>query len=66
MIAETVSLGAAYMAGLAADYWSDLEVLRGNWHRAARWMPAMQSSRRAFEHGEWTRAVERTFDWARR
>ena len=35
MMAETVALGAAYAAGLAVGYWTDLEVLRGNWHRAA-------------------------------
>ena len=41
MVAETVSLGAAYAAGLAVGYWPDLEVLRRNWHRAAQWLPAM-------------------------
>ena len=40
---EAVSLGAAYAAGLAVGYWSDLEVLRGNWHRAAAWEPAMDA-----------------------
>ena len=43
MIAETVSLGAAYAAGLAVGYWADVEVLRRNWHRAARWEPAMSA-----------------------
>ena len=38
---EAVSLGAAYVAGLAVGYWSDVEVLRANWHRAAAWEPAM-------------------------
>ena len=39
MVAETVSLGAAYAAGLAVGYWPDLEGLRRNWHLAARWTP---------------------------
>ncbi|MEU6281022.1 glycerol kinase GlpK [Streptomyces sp. NPDC047028] len=65
MVAETVSLGAAYAAGLAAGYWSDLEVLRGNWHRAAQWLPAMDPGHRETEYDNWRRAVERSLDWIR-
>ena len=65
MIAETVSLGAAYAAGLAVGYWADVEVLRRNWHRAARWEPTMEPGLRRHEHAEWTRAVQRTYGWAR-
>jgi glycerol kinase len=63
MAAETVSLGAAYAAGLAVGYWPDLEGLRRNWHRAAQWLPAMDPARRDVEYDNWRRAVERTFDW---
>ncbi|GAB3143326.1 glycerol kinase GlpK [Microbispora hainanensis] len=63
MVAETVSLGAAYAAGLAVGYWPDLEGLRRNWHRAAQWTPAMDPGRREEEYGNWRRAVERAFDW---
>jgi glycerol kinase len=63
MIAETVSLGAAYAAGLAVGYWASLDVLRRNWHRAARWEPAMDVELRRREHAEWGRAVERTYGW---
>jgi glycerol kinase len=63
MAAETVSLGAAYAAGLAVGYWPDLEGLRRNWHRAAQWLPAMDPVRRTVEYDNWHRAVERTFDW---
>ncbi|MWA02292.1 glycerol kinase GlpK [Actinomadura sp. LD22] len=65
MVVETVSLGAAYAAGLAVGYWAGLEGLRRNWHRAARWVPAMDAGRRDHEYGNWKRAVERTFDWIR-
>ncbi|MBB6349620.1 glycerol kinase GlpK [Nonomuraea muscovyensis] len=65
MVAETVSLGAAYAAGLAVGYWPDLEGLRRNWHRAAQWLPAMEPERRAAEYDNWCRAVERSFDWMR-
>ncbi|WP_055490881.1 glycerol kinase GlpK [Streptomyces sp. TP-A0356] len=63
LVAETVSLGAAYAAGLAAGYWSDLEVLRRNWHRAAQWLPAMDPQRREWEYECWQRAVERSLGW---
>ncbi|MCM0673692.1 glycerol kinase GlpK [Micromonospora phytophila] len=63
MVAETVSLGAAYAAGLAVGYWPDLEGLRSNWHLAARWVPKMDDAVRAEERDNWQRAVERTFDW---
>ncbi|MGH3432332.1 MAG: glycerol kinase GlpK, partial [Thermocrispum sp.] len=58
MVLETVSLGAAYAAGLAVGYWADLEVLRGNWHRAGQWIPRMDPDRRDAEYGNWKRAVE--------
>ena len=64
MVAETVSLGAAYAAGLAVGYWPDLEGLRRNWHRAGavaarRWTRQPRDA----EYDNWQRAVERTFDW---
>jgi glycerol kinase len=63
MAAETVSLGAAYGAGLAVGYWPDLEGLRRNWHRAGQWLPAMDPALRSAEYRNWQRAVERTLDW---
>jgi glycerol kinase len=65
MVVETVSLGAAYAAGLAVGYWPDLEGLRRNWHRAAQWSPAMDPVRRDTEYANWRRAVELTFGWIR-
>jgi glycerol kinase len=65
MVLETVSLGAAYAAGLAVGYWSDLEGLRRNWHRAAQWLPGMDSGKRVVEYDNWRRAVEHTLGWIR-
>jgi glycerol kinase len=65
MATETVSLGAAYAAGLAVGYWPDLEGLRRNWHRAAQWLPSMAPERRESEYDNWARAVERTLGWIR-
>ena len=63
MVRETVSLGAAYAAGLAVGYWPDLEGLRRNWHRAGQWQPSMDAERRDREYDNWKRAVSRTLDW---
>jgi glycerol kinase len=63
MVRETVSLGAAYAAGLAVGYWPDLEGLRSNWHRAGQWEPSMEPGRRDREYENWKRAVSRTLDW---
>ncbi|QUQ68622.1 glycerol kinase GlpK [Kutzneria sp. CA-103260] len=65
MVAETVSLGAAYAAGLAVGYWPDLEGLRRNWHLAARWNPQWNAEDREAEYDNWKRAVELTFGWAK-
>jgi glycerol kinase len=64
MVSETVSLGAAYMAGLTAGFWADLETLRKNWHLAARWEPRMDPARRQREIRQWDRAVERAYGWS--
>ena len=66
MVAETVSLGAAYAAGLAVGYWPDRSVLRPHWPRAAEWRPAMTTEARDRGHASWLKAVERSFGWARR
>ncbi|MEV0338457.1 glycerol kinase GlpK [Nocardia sp. NPDC050713] len=65
LVAETVSLGAAYAAGLAVGYWPDLEGLRNNWRLAAQWLPRMDPAHREDEYEKWRRAVELTFGWVR-
>ena len=64
MVAETVALGAGYAAGLAVGYWSDLEGLRRNWHRAAEWLPEMDAAHRDSEYNHWKHAVELTLGWS--
>jgi glycerol kinase len=63
IVAETVSLGAAYAAGLAVGFWPDLESLRANWHRAAEWLPHMDAEVREKGYRKWRKAVARTLDW---
>ncbi|MDX1690311.1 MAG: glycerol kinase GlpK [Acidimicrobiia bacterium] len=62
-IAETTVLGAAYAAGLATGFFSDLDQLAALWEEDRRWHPAMEPSDREALHRGWKKAVERTFDW---
>ncbi len=62
-VAETTSLGAAYAAGLAVDFWKDYDELRANWAKEMEWHPAMDVNRRKKLYSGWKKAVTRTFDW---
>jgi glycerol kinase len=64
MVGETVSLGAAYAAGLAVGVWSDVEALRRNWHRSAQWTPVPARARAlSAEYPKWERAVQLSIAW---
>jgi glycerol kinase len=63
-VPETTSLGAAYAAGLATGFWSEVEDLRENWIEDKRWEPQMDAAERDQAFHFWKKAVERTFDWA--
>src|ERR1700759_3817778 len=62
-VTETTALGAAYAAGLAADFRSGADELRERWEEDKRWEPSMDEDDRERQYGQWKKAVERTFDW---
>jgi glycerol kinase len=62
-VAETTALGAAYAAGLATGYWSDLDDLRQNWAEDKRWTPKMDNGLRERTYRNWKKAVTKTLDW---
>ncbi len=62
---ETTALGAAYLAGLQAGFWRDLDTVARHWREDARFSPAMDAARRDALLDRWHRAVERSRDWAR-
>ena len=62
-VAETTSLGAAYAAGLAVGFWSEVEDLRANWGKDKEWQPQMDAAEREKGYHLWKKAVTRTFDW---
>jgi glycerol kinase len=62
-VAETTALGAAYAAGLAVGFWSNVDDLRSNWGKDAEWTPKMDADTVASEYAQWRKAVTKTFDW---
>jgi glycerol kinase len=63
MVTETVSLGAAYAAGLAVGFWNNTDELRENWNESKRWEPAWSAEQRDEGYARWKKAVERTLNW---
>ena len=63
VVAETTALGAAYAAGLAVGFWSDLEETRQNWRADKRWEPRWSDDKREAGYAGWQKAIERTLNW---
>ena len=61
---ETTALGAAYLAGLAVGYWSDLEEIKANWQLGKTFEPSMNSEDRAKKLKGWGKAVKCALVWA--
>ncbi len=62
-VSETTALGASYAAGLAVDFWNNLDDLRKNWGIDKTWQPQMDRETRERLYKKWLKAVERTFNW---
>ncbi|RYJ15368.1 glycerol kinase, partial [Halogeometricum borinquense] len=65
MVDETTALGAAYAAGLAVGYWSNLDELRDNWQIDREFSPDDSAENVDGRYGRWKEAVDRSLDWAR-
>lgn len=63
VVAETTALGAAYAAGLAVGFWSDLEETRQNWQADKQWEPRWSDDQREAGYVGWQKAIERTLNW---
>ena len=57
-VSETTALGAAYLAGVATDLWSEEDV-REMWRENARYEPSMSEDEREQLLAGWGRALER-------
>ena len=61
---ETTALGAAYAAGLAVDYWADLDELREHWQLDREFSPELDAETSDAKYDRWANAVERSLGWA--
>jgi len=65
VVTETTALGAAYLAGLAAGYWSSADAITGQWKVDRRFEPSMPRAAAAALRARWSAAVERSKGWER-
>lgn len=60
---ETTALGAAFAAGLAIGFWSDLAELKKTWQAREQWLPGMDEETRKSLLAGWHKAISRSYDW---
>jgi glycerol kinase len=63
-ITETTALGAAYLAGLAVGYWTDLKEIRKQWQVDHIFSPSIPSKETRFLIRGWQKAVKAAEAWA--
>lgn len=63
-VIDTSARGAAYLAGLATGFWKDQQELSGTFELDREFKPQMARSAADTLYAGWTRAVERSRDWA--
>ena len=59
-VQETTALGAAYLAGLAVGYWTDVADIRNNWQLERQFVPKMAADTRKKLYQGWKVAVKAT------
>ncbi|MCY0868956.1 MAG: glycerol kinase GlpK [Desulfurococcus sp.] len=65
LVYETTSLGAAYLAGLAVDFWKGIDELRKYWKAEKTFTPQMDKETREKLYSGWRAAVKRALGWAK-
>ena len=63
-ITETTALGAAYLAGLAVNYWGDVKEIKQQWQVDQIFYPAIGGEKREELIAGWKRAVRAAEAWA--
>jgi len=63
-ITETTALGAAYLAGLAVKYWTDLREIRKQWQVDRKFTPKMDPKEIKSLVDGWHRSVKAAETWA--
>ncbi len=62
VVTETTALGAALLAGLAVDFWKDLDDIKSRWKADRAFSPReMKNKEELIRY--WNKGLERTLDW---
>ncbi|MGA7393585.1 MAG: glycerol kinase GlpK [Terrimicrobiaceae bacterium] len=61
---ETTALGAAYLAGLAVDFYKSKDELASQWASDRKFEPAISDDERSGLRSRWHKALERSRAWA--
>ena len=62
---ETTAMGAAYLAGLAAGFWKDLNEIKENWAVDRAFSPTLSQEDRCIRLDGWIKAVVTTRGWSK-
>ena len=57
-VTETTALGAAYLAGLAINFWKNREQIEEHWASDKRFVPQMQDKDRHLRLQQWKALIE--------
>jgi glycerol kinase len=61
---ETTALGAAYLAGLAVDFYESKDELAAQWASDRKFEPTIGDDQRASLRSRWHKALERSHAWS--
>jgi glycerol kinase len=61
---ETTALGAAYLAGLAVNFWSDMDELKKHWQIGRTFSPSIPMESTSSLIKGWHRAINASHAWA--
>jgi glycerol kinase len=62
-VIETTALGAAYLAGLAANFWSSEAAIQNVWQAERVFEPQMSLDELSHRRARWREAVSRSREW---
>lgn len=62
-VTETTALGAAYLAGLAVGYWTDIDDIKNQWSIEKTFLQNISDTRRETLYQGWLKAVKASISW---
>ncbi|HAT6296160.1 TPA: glycerol kinase, partial [Proteus mirabilis] len=63
VVRESTALGAAFLAGLAVGFWSDLEEVKNKAEIDKEFRPGIETTERNYRYNGWKKAVARAQEW---